>query len=398
MSTAELMTQVADRLEADVDRVVAVMVDEIFASEPGLRNDPAIVTEIHASCLANVRRYLTVARRFDDPPPTDAPLEALDVARTFVRRGIETDAMYQAYRRGQQVLWRSWMATAETITTGHDLVEILNVSLELLFTYIDAVLGHVVAEMQHEREQVLGGALARRTETIRLLLDGAPIDTQTASARLGHDLRREHTALILWTEEDVTPRAVEAVAVALAREAGVRQPLLMSAGGSVLWGWIGSDGGPVALSGDAVAPGVRVAVGPPRRGAAGFRASHDAALTVHRLMSGNPEAGTFATYDELEITALAAQDEQRARDFVQATLGPLNEDTPTAARLRETLRVFLEEAEHGPRTATRLHTHRNTVLQRVARATHLLGHPPGERRLAVELALELRRRLGPATR
>jgi hypothetical protein len=30
----------------------------------------------------------------------------------------------------------------------------------------------------------------------------------------------------------------------------------------------------------------------------------------------------------------------------------------------------------------------------VARATELLGYRPGERRLAVELALELRRRLG----
>jgi DNA-binding PucR family transcriptional regulator len=61
--------------------------------------------------------------------------------------------------------------------------------------------------------------------------------------------------------------------------------------------------------------------------------------------------------------------------------------------LRETLRVFLEVAENAPRAAERLHTHRNTVLQRVARATELLGYPPGERRLAVELALELRRRL-----
>jgi hypothetical protein len=35
------------------------------------------------------------------------------------------------------------------------------------------------------------------------------------------------------------------------------------------------------------------------------------------------------------------------------------------------------------------------VLQRVARATELLGRPPGERRLATELALELAHQIGP---
>ena len=90
---------------------------------------------------------------------------------------------------------------------------------------------------------------------------------------------------------------------------------------------------------------------------------------------------------------LAARDEQRATDFIMATLGRLADNTPSAARLRETLRVFLEEAENAPRAAARLHTHRNTILQRVARATDLLGYAPGEKRLAVELALELRRRL-----
>ncbi len=396
MSTAALMVAVADRLEAEIDVTVADMVDAILVAEPTLGADPALVAEVRASSLANVRRYLVVARRADGITPADAPLEALDVARSFVRRGIETDVMYQAYRHGQQVLWRRWMETAETIATGADLAAVLNPSLDLLFTYVDSVLGRTIAEMQRERERVLGGALARRAEAIRLVLDGAPIDAGTAGARLGYDLRRDHTALVLWGDKEVTSAALEAAAATVARAVGVRLPLMLSPTSSVLWAWVGSDG-PVDLAGAASAvPGVRLAIGPTRRGVGGFRSSHEAALSMHRLMAGNPEAGLVATYAELEVIALAAQDEGRAREFVQATLGPLAADSPTATRLRETLRVFLEEADHGPRTAARLHTHRNTVLQRVARATELLGHPPGERRLAVALALELRRRLGPA--
>lgn len=400
VSTFELMAEIADLLEADLDSVVAEMDAAVPDVVPALAADAAFVAEVSASNRAIVRRYLEVARRAADPPPPDVPPEALDIARTVVRRGIETDTIYQSYRLGQQTFWRRWMGVAEQVAaSGPDLSDVLNVSLDLLMTYVDGILGRVMAEVQHEREQVLGGALARRTETIRLILDGAPLETAATSRRLGHDLARRHTALVLWTDtSEAQLGSLETAALAVGRAAGARQPLTLSAGARTLWAWVGSDG-PLAI-GDVANllpdsdPGVRIAVGPTLPGMEGFRRSHDAALTIQRLLAGNPAGGRVATYEELEITALAAQDQQRAIDFVTATLGRLAEDTPSAARLRETLRVFLEEAENAPRTAARLHTHRNTILQRVSRATELLGYKPGEKRLAVELALELRRRLG----
>jgi DNA-binding PucR family transcriptional regulator len=138
-----------------------------------------------------------------------------------------------------------------------------------------------------------------------------------------------------------------------------------------------------------------VAVGPTQAGITGFRRSHAAALSIQRLLAGHPGGERLALHSELEVTALVAHDSERAAEFVTTTLGPLAADEPSAARLRETLRVFLDEAENAPRAAVRLHTHRNTVLQRVARATELLGHRPGECRLPLELALELAHQLGP---
>jgi DNA-binding PucR family transcriptional regulator len=79
-------------------------------------------------------------------------------------------------------------------------------------------------------------------------------------------------------------------------------------------------------------------------------------------------------------------------------LGPLaKQGDPAIERLRETLRVYLDEGGNGPRAAKRLNTHRNTELARVARAEELLGRPVGERRLALALALELAARLGAPT-
>lgn len=397
VSTEEVIAQLAEDVETRLEEVVAAMGDAIFATLPELSADDALRTEALASCRGNVRRYVTVARRSADPPPPDVPLEALDFARTVVRRGIETDVIYQAYRLGQQELWRQWMRTAQTSVSPRQLVAVLDLSLELLFRYVDAVLRGVLAEVEREREQVLGGALARRAETIRLLLDGAPLDTAVAGRRINYELDRHHTALVLWSDDatDARQGRLETAAVAIAQAWGVRLPLTLAAGVGTLWAWVATDGA-VVLSDDeleqiTLGTGVRVAVGRTLHGPVGFRRSQETALAVQQLMRRSARGSVLETYDHLEIVALVAQDEQRVADFVTQTLGPLAADTATAARLRETLRVFLDEADNAPRAARRLHTHRNTVLQRVARATTLLGYRPGSRRLAVELALELQR-------
>jgi DNA-binding PucR family transcriptional regulator len=329
----------------------------------------------------------------------DVPPEALDVARTVVRRGIDFEAIFSAYRRGQAIAWQHWLACAGRVASGPELVELLEVSSQLIFEYVDVVLGRVLAEAQREREEVLGGALARRTETVRLILDGAPIDRRRASERLGYELGRRHTALVLWAEPaGEVQGALESAATLLAASAGAHRPLMLPAGTSTLWVWLGTDVDPhdEALRDgiEGAPPNVRVAVGPTRAGTTGFRRSHAAAVAVHGLLAGHAGGERVALYHELEVTALAAQDRDRAAEFVITTLGPLASDDANAARLRDTLRVYLDEAEHAPRAARRLHAHRNTVLQRVARASDLLGHRPGERRLELALALELAHRLG----
>jgi DNA-binding PucR family transcriptional regulator len=395
-----LISAVADQMLVHEDEIVAEMDAAVIALVPAFGTDVAISAEVSASDRANFRRFLTVAQHADSPPPADVPPEALDIARTMVRRGIEFDAIFQGYRAGQQIAWRRWLEAASVVVEPADFAAVLEASLALLFQYVDDVLSRVLAEAQREREEVLGGALARRTETVRLILDHAPIDVRTASSRLGYELSRRHTALVLWAEAPgVKQGSLESAAEVLARAVGTRRPLTMVAGTSTLWVWIGTESEPPTADLRAAfadtPPNIRAAVGPTERGIAGFTRSHDAALGVHRLLAGQPEGQGFATYAELEVTALAAHDELRAAEFVAATLGPLAADEPNAARLRETLRVFLEEADNAPRAAVRLHTHRNTVLQRIGRATDLLGHDVGERRLALALALELAHRLGP---
>jgi hypothetical protein len=75
------------------------------------------------------------------------------------------------------------------------------------------------------------------------------------------------------------------------------------------------------------------------------------------------------------------------RDWVIETLGSLADDDDHNSRLRETMRLFLQERGSFKVTAERLHLHKNTVQYRVRRAEESLGRSIGDDRLNVELAL-----------
>ncbi|BCI90650.1 hypothetical protein NIIDMKKI_58560 [Mycobacterium kansasii] len=334
-AVVELVGEVADLMLNDIDHLVAEMDAAVVEIAPVMGADAAIAAEMSASNRANAVRLLTaLARRDGRGAPADVPPEALDVVRTVVRRGIDLDVIFQAYRRGQNVAWQRFMVyAAQVVAPGPELVALLEVTSQLMFSYVDQVIGRVIADAQHEREELLGGAMARRTETVRLILDGAPIDRRRASERLGYELDRRHTALVLWAEPRGEIQGVlESAATLLARAARARPPLTLPSGTATLWAWLGTNATPAmdALR-DAIRsadPTVRVAVGPTQPGITGFRRSHAAALVIQRLLGGHPGGERIAFHRDLEVTALAAQNQDQAAEFVATTLGPLAADTP----------------------------------------------------------------------
>lgn len=393
--------QVAERCLAEIDDMLVVIDAAVFEVAPVLAEDPTLDAESRASSRANALRMLTaLQRRPGEPVPRGAPLETLDLARTLVRRGIELEVLVQAYRRSHDAAWRWWMdVAAATIEERGELVTVLRESSALLSDFLDGALDAAMTRMQEERQDLLSGEPAQRAETVRLLLDGAPISADRASRRLDYDLDARHTAVVLWADPPGEAHGIlEQAAGLLAAAAHARPPLTLPAGASTLWAWIATrrtpDRDALREAMPHVAPGVRAVLGPSRDGLTGFRRSHSAALSAQRLLGDNPDGDRLTAYQDVEVAALAGHDLQKAREFVTSTLGPLCGSDPALATLRLTLRVYLEEGGNAPRTAERLHTHRNTVLQRVARAESLLGYGLTERRLAVSLALELLHRLG----
>lgn len=394
--------QVAKAMLADVDRIAQVIHEQELQAIPELNRDATINAETFASNHANITRLLTIVASGENGSAAyDSPSEAFAIGRTFARRGINAELLFLAYWHGQNTALKEFMSFLQAIGSDNAAV-----NAEALATYVDISTDygdHVIREVMHaeraEREATSFGAHAARNDIVRLILDGAPVDIARTSKEMSYELDRYHTALVLWHDDTPTEHgSFEDLVVAASKHLNERNPILIPSGASAVWAWIGSDH-------DDIMPRLKqtldqhptqgqIAVGPTRYGMHGFRTSHTACLETQRMFSGRSMAPGIAWYRDFAVSTLIGQDSQRVTDFVHDTLGALAANSNRAARLRETLRIYLAEASNAPRTAERLHTHRNTIRQRIESATELLGYDPEQHRLAVELALELKHQLG----
>jgi DNA-binding PucR family transcriptional regulator len=260
--------------------------------------------------------------------------------------------------------------------------------------FVDDMVAALSEQLRRERAELARSSHARRFEVVSLILESAPITTGRASAQLAYDLRRRHTAAVLWTD----PRHPDQAALAQAAEAlgpatGARQVLTVIASSSSVWAWLAAaadtDADAVTAA-TAAHPAVRIAVGPAGTGADGFRRSHFDAVATQRLMSRRPGL-RIARFADVQLVTLAIQDEQRAREFVTRTLGALADADP---EIRDTLCVYVREQFSAARTARALYAHRNTVLNRLQRAERLLPLPLAGHGLEVGVALEIAQWLG----
>ncbi len=389
---ASLLLEAPEELFEEIEEALTVQADP---QNPAL-TDPALMAAIRRNNRAGLVHW--AASNISDPGarvPPNLGAEALAVARDAVRRGFDQGVL-DGYRVGQNIAWQRWMAAAFEVTADPEqLRELLEVSARSIFAYVDETLAGMAREIEREREELRRGTQAQRLEVVSLILEGAPIGAQRASVRLNYELDRSHAAAIIWTDApEGDPVVLERAAEAVGRAAGAL-PLNVVASESSLWVWVASEAGPdlAALARELERmPDVRVALGPPAHGMAGFRRSHLDALATQRLLDRATTALRLASYDEVQVVALATEDQERATQFVHRTLGDF---ASAPAELRETARVYLREQSNASRTARVLFTHRNTVLARLARMAELLPAPLEGRVLQIALALEIVHWLGP---
>lgn len=406
----EVMAELAEamlasgELEAITDDMTAQIHREIDGVPEELR------PETRHSCRANIHLIIQMIHDGMEASGAVAPVEATHYAREFARAGMPIEALMRTYRIGHAVLSQEWLGRLQVAKARREvLAEAVTVSSAWMFAYVDAVSADIAESYMHERERWVRSAAALRADEVRAILDGRQIDEARAGQRLRYQLNRTHVALIVSGEEaedaDTTIGLYERVAHEVERAIGGADALCVPLGLRTLVAWISfaDDRAPhlealaPVTGADALAAGVRLAVGEPARGLEGFRRSYEDALLAQRVARlRERRAGHVTRYPDAVLLGLLAQDEALARRFVTGELGALVQENDSARRVAATLKVFLEEGSSNVRAARRLGVHENTVAYRVRRAEGLLGRPIDDRRLELRAALLLFDVLRPA--
>lgn len=387
----EIIRRGAELTMASLDEMSTTIRDQHLLA-PGMEAiaaDPVLSAASLRAIRATVGHWTAAVleRPWDPVSPADDP-DSLRMARDLVRRGL-SDSILTAYRVGQVDAWRAWVAITTELTDEPALIRaVLDHTAGSIGDFNERTLAIVRTVVDEERAELMRGALPGRREMIELLLDGAPVQPDRASAQLGLDVRKPLTAIVVWTlASDTEQTAIEEIVDLLARTPARARHVVTFPSAGVAWMWVAGQPAEVKAIERALRPWpkLRVAIGETGSGTEGFRASHRSAIAVQRLISRSG-LRQVARADDTRLAALLSRYGDEAADFARTVLGDL---ATAPAELLLTTRTYLEELGNVTRTAERLFAHRNTIVRRLEKADSLLPRPMAERPLDTAAALEL---------
>jgi PucR C-terminal helix-turn-helix domain/GGDEF-like domain len=376
---------------------------------PQLRSDKRVLALLESSVAENVATVLHILQHGIDLEKVRAPAAAAEYARRLAQRGVPLAALLRSYRIGS-ARFEDWCL--QEIGQQTDNAAIVSAAgrriARVLASYIDQVSEELVSSYESEKENWLRNQSAARAARVRALLRGEQVDVSASEAMLGYRLRQHHLGVVTWITGasgggDVLGR-LEHVTAEVAAEAHCEgRPVFIPQDEFSAWAWL-----PLGARHDVVLPGlsadgidaadgIRFAFGEPALGLPGFRRTHQQALGAQAVaLAAGPSGQLVTCFGEVAPLALMAGSIELLQAWVTETLGALADDDEHNARLRDTLRVFLQENGSYKTTAERLMLHKNTVQYRVRRAEEAVRRPIVQNRLHIELALLASHRLGRA--
>lgn len=391
----------ARRLAVHRDQLTADLLTLFAAQIAPLQHDDQLLGLLAASTEENVVSALHVLEHGIDPLTLDAPTAAKVYARRLAQRGIPVSALLRSYRLGHAAFYELLLEEL----TGNPAIDpavagAAGIALSRITTaYIDTVSELVVAAYEDERQAWSVSHSAARSARIRALLDGAPVDVALTESKLGYRLSAQHLCVLLWRVSDQAGQGddlarLERVATAATAAVGAHHHLLwpMDEDSAAVWVQVPAETSDLAplldVLGAGPQQGVRAAVGRPATGLDGFRTSYRQASQARQVaLAAGARAQPVTLFEQVGAVSLLCADLAAARTWVCDTLGPLAADEEGAARLRETLRVFLEVGSSYTAAAEILNLHKNSVQYRVQKAEQLRGRPLRADRPDVEFAL-----------
>jgi len=371
-----------------VDRIMTAILDGL----PSIAADAHLSESIRRSAASQWTAFLTSLTE----PEQSVPMvpSAVQMAVEIAHRGHSLKELFRVYRLARRGVWEYVKDVLfERIESGGRTALLIFV-WDRASHWIDDVVEASATLFENERDQVREGVAAQRLGTVSEVLAGrwTGDERDLSDALGGHPVSGYNTALVVSSSAIENPRDLNAAAFALARSAGVRNPLIVSPGGRDLWVWLGTTRPPavdrlVATEPASIAPGVRVAVGSPGRSIDGFRQSHLEAQQAQQVATVAKGLANPLYFPEVETLAMLWQSGDQAIRFVRRTLGDLHASNEPMTRLRQTARATLR-AGSIEKAAEALTVHKNTVRYRLGQIEKVLGRSLNDDPVPLALALD----------
>jgi hypothetical protein len=395
MSVDAVVAEVARRIDVDLPELTTEMADWFVEVIPEFRHDDIVRRLMVASTSSNLVAIVDILAHHIPLDRITVPPAAAEYARRFAQHDLSLEALLRAYRLGEHrfVQWALQcvgglgLATAEALAATAALAERVN-------RYIDQVIEGLIDIYESERRRWDSRTGAARAAQLRIVLENENLTTRSARDLVDVPMDGWHQAAIVWASPDAPdPARGLQVASRLLQETAARTPTTMLADDRTMWAWLSAPAPPTPDIDQlrrrlAEMPDLRITLGAPGVGLAGFRATFREAHRARTVVeAAPPDDRRVVLFDDIAVAALLTDHPVELRNWSRRVLGDLAADDPGAARLRETVRTFLQAGSSYTEAAAQLHLHKNTVHYRVRKAEEIRGRALSDGRLDVEVAL-----------
>jgi hypothetical protein len=379
MKVDSARSELGARLRSRYPEIEAAVATRVYAlADPVEVADPDYVGGVRAS-FATAIEYGLAALEVGERRSPEVPPSLPALARAAARNGVGLETVLGCYFAGYTLLLD--YAIEEADASG--LLD--KVALRDLLRGQGVVFERLIAEVSRDYRREASGRLVsneqRRAERVRRLLAGELVD----STDLAYELDDWHIGAVAAGAG--AAEALQELAWSLDR-----RPLLIRRDDGTVWAWFGCrrefdrEQTYERISREWPAE-MRLAVGEPAKGRAGWRLSHRQASMAFPL--ARPRRTPVIRYSEVALAATVLQDDLLASSLRQLYLDPLAEERDGGQCLRETLRAYLAAGGNASSAAAALGVHRRTVTSRLITIEERIGRPVDDATAELETALQL---------
>ncbi|MBE0482046.1 MAG: helix-turn-helix domain-containing protein [Bacterioplanes sp.] len=352
--------------------------------------DPLLSAKQRRAIRAGTIHWLNgVIERPDQPVSAFLVEEAvLGLSEIFPTQAVQV--LLSNARSVQDIAWQYWMKIVFQLTQDPlELQQLLEISSVSISTFIDDSLQLGIQRMKQDAEARKGGQLEVQRELISQIIAGDAVNLTSAEAQLNYRFAQTHHSAIIWSEDiDAGISDLESLAAAFQKACRQSTSLKIIVSPSLIWVWASAEFPVNEKVLEAVLKNkehIRISYGEGGAGVDGFRRSHLDAQAAQRVLGRLKSSVQSVSYDRVRLMAFLSKDAKSIQHYAEHVLGDLAQ---APATIRQSLHAFLECGCNATEAAKRLHTHRNTLLRRLAKAEEMLPRPLADNRIQVAVALE----------